>query len=130
MTCTSIPVAIAREEGWLLPQLTRCKRNNNPGNIEFALWTVKFGAVLEPAPPNGRARFAAFPTPQAGFAALRALLGFPRYKGRTLADAIASWAPPVENQTCEYLDNVCTWTCLPPTAIIDAHLGDPNDDPS
>ncbi len=107
----------------------RCRRNCNPGNIEFADWTKEFGATLEDTPDGVPARFAVFPTPAAGFAALRALLGFPRYKGHTLADAIAAWAPPVENQTSAYLRNVCDWTGLTPDTIIDGYLGETSDDP-
>jgi hypothetical protein len=128
----SIPAAIAREEGWT-PDVpsppARCRRNLNPGNIDFSLWTIKFGGRPETAPEGGKARFACFPSSAQGFAALRALLGFPRYKGRSLADAIGAWAPPVENQTSAYLRNVCAWTELTPDTIIDAHLGDALDDP-
>jgi hypothetical protein len=125
----SIPAAIAKEEGWNATPRSRARRNNNPGNIEFANWTKEYGATLEDAPDGVEARFATFPTPEAGFAALRALLGFARYKGHTLAEAIAAWAPPTENQTSSYLANVCAWTGLRSDSIIDAHLGDANDDP-
>jgi hypothetical protein len=130
MSRFNIPDAIAREEGWYMLPPARCRRNNNPGNIDFADWTREFGATLEDVPPSEQARFACFPTPAQGFAALRALLGFPRYKGHTLADAIAAWAPPVENETTEYLRNVCGWTGLTPDTIIDAYLGDASDDPA
>jgi len=126
----SIPDAIAREEGWLMKPPARCRRNNNPGNIEFATFTKHFGATLEDVPDGQEARFAVFPTAAEGFAALRALLGFPRYKGHTLADAIAAWAPPRENETTEYLKHICAWTGLTPGTIIDGHLGDANADPS
>jgi hypothetical protein len=40
-----------------------------------------------------------------------------------LSNAIENWAPPVENQTSQYLANVCTWTGLTPDTIIDGYLG-------
>ena len=77
-------------------------RNNNPGNLNFA---HQKGAVLEPGP---NARFARFPTPEAGLAALRdQLLLYNRRDGLdTVASVIARWAPPSENNTTAYVRGV------------------------
>ena len=77
-------------------------RNNNPGNLNFA---HQPGAVLEPGP---NARFARFPTAEAGLAALRDQLC--RYITRdsidTVAGIISKWAPPTENDTAAYIRGV------------------------
>lgn len=77
-------------------------RNNNPGNLNFAHQT---GAVLEPGP---NARFARFPTAEAGLAALRdQLLLYNRRDGLdTVADIISKWAPATENNTASYIRGV------------------------
>lgn len=119
----NIPEAIAREEGWNLTPLSRCRRNCNPGNIEFGSFAKGYGGVPETLVGDETARFAAFPDAPTGFAALVGLLGTSRYKGKSLANAINNWAPPVENQTDTYLENVMKWTGLEADDIIDEHLG-------
>jgi len=116
----NIPEAIAREEGWNLTPPARCRRNCNPGNIVYGKFAEVNGGSLETGPEP---RFAAFPDAPTGFAALVALLGTSRYAGKSLSNAIENWAPPVENQTSQYLANVCTWTGLTPDTIIDGYLG-------
>lgn len=77
-------------------------RNNNPGNLNFV---HQPGAVLEPGP---NARFARFPTAEAGLEALRDQLC--RYITRdgidTVAGIISKWAPPTENDTAAYIRGV------------------------
>ena len=41
------------------------------------------------------------------------------YKGLTVAQAIAKWAPPNENDTTSYINNICGWTGLPADKLID-----------
>lgn len=96
--------AIAREEGWLVAG-SRCRRNNNPGNIEYGKFSIAHGAT------TGDPRFAVFPTADAGFSCLKALL-LTGYLGLTVAQAIAKWAPDTENNTADYVANVCAWTGL------------------
>lgn len=99
-----IEQAIGREEGFYLTG-SRAQRNNNPGNIEFGAFAQQHGAT------HGDPRFAVFPSAQEGFAAVRALLS--NYvrgnENITLSEAINKWAPPVENKTDLYLNNICTW---------------------
>jgi hypothetical protein len=106
----SLSEAIAREEGWLIPD-SRCRRNNNPGNIEYGKFSIAHGAT------GGDPRFAIFPTADEGFACLAALLKT-GYVGLTLAQAIAKWAPDTENNTAEYVANVCLWTGLTPETVV------------
>jgi hypothetical protein len=105
--------ALAREEGWLNPE-SRCRRNLNPGNLNYEPWETSFGAKLETGP---NARFAVFPTAALGFAAMSALLTR-YYAGLTVAQAIAKWAPSSENNTVQYLANVCTWTQYTPETVL------------
>jgi hypothetical protein len=101
--------AIAREEGFGVNG-TRATRNNNPGNLDMEPWLSGFGAVMEtPINPSVKARFAAFPSPDAGFAAMRHLLTRD-YLGLTISKAINKWAPSTENLTDLYIKNVCGWT--------------------
>ena len=117
----NIPEAIAKMEGWNLTPPARCRRNCNPGNLNFEPWELAYGAVLESVP--AKARFAVFPNTPNGFAALVHLCGFPKYKGKSLENLIAAWAPPIENDTSQYLVNVVRWTELSPETIIDNYLG-------
>ncbi|WP_077396398.1 structural protein P5 [Bombella intestini] len=93
-------------------------RNNNPGNLNFA---HQAGAVLEPGP---NARFARFPTAEAGLEALRDQLT--RYIVRdgidTVAGIISKWAPPTENNTAAYIRGVAHALGTEP----DDRLGQPN----
>lgn len=116
--------AIGREEGFGLPN-SRATRNNNPGNLNFEPWTAtKFGAVLETIPPgvNECARFAHFPTPEAGWGAMRALL-LESYLNLEVSAALNKWAPPSDgNDTSAYTDAVCKWCGVEPTTILTAEL--------
>jgi seryl-tRNA synthetase len=73
--CTFLE-AIAREEGFYAAGVNRPKRNNNPGDLEWHQWMTVYGST------QGDPRYAIFPTPDMGFAALRHLFGFPLYKGK------------------------------------------------
>ncbi|MGO8775291.1 MAG: hypothetical protein ACLQHT_13560 [Terracidiphilus sp.] len=101
--------AIAREEGFGVNG-TRATRNNNPGNLDMEPWLAGFGARLEtPVNSTEQPRFAAFPSPDAGFAAMKELLA-KDYVGLTISAALNKWAPPIENETNSYIENVCDWT--------------------
>lgn len=107
--------AIARQErDWSTPSYSNPR--NNPGDIEEGRFAQSHGAL----PPDGN-RFAAWPTEDAGFAAMRALL-LGAYLGFTVFDAIHKWAPSVENDDSVYVKNVCTWTGLTPDTILTRQL--------
>jgi len=79
-------------------------RNNNPGNISYGKFAKEHGAI------GTDGRFAIFPTMEAGEKAQDALLKSDKsiggvsqnYKSMTMKDAIATWAPPNENDTANY----------------------------
>lgn len=113
--------AIGREEG-ILEEGSRPSRNRNPGDLEYHDWMKSFGGVLETPLPGHKARFAVFPNVGQGYAALRHLLTFPEYRGKTVAEAINTYAPAGENKPLAYINNICTWVGCEPTTIIDTLL--------
>jgi hypothetical protein len=104
--------AVAREKGWL-DASSLCRRNNNPGDIEWGKFAESHGAAHI-------GRFAKFPSPEAGFAAMKVLFCGPAYLNLTVAEAIAKWAPSTENDTARYVRNVCLWAEVSP----DEHIAD------
>lgn len=110
--------AIAKEEGFYLLG-SPAQRNHNPGNIEYGRFAAAHGAI---GAAKGAHHFAIFPNDAAGFACMRLLFQAPAYKGKTIAQAIAEWAPPSENDTQSYIAHVCKWTGLSPDTIVDDHL--------
>ncbi len=89
---------IAIEEGFYvagsIPQ-----RNNNPGDLRHA--------PDETHPEDAPNSVGAFETPEKGWAMLERQLELFAGRGLTVAQAIAAYAPPDENNTTEYLANVC-----------------------
>ncbi len=80
----------------------RASRNNNPGNISYGPFARSQGAV------GTDGRFAVFPTPNAGFQAMKGLLRSQGYSNLTIAQAIAKWAPPSENDTQGYIAGIAS----------------------
>src|SRR5665213_1230256 len=110
--------AIARQEGFYAHG-SRAQRNSNPGNIEYGKFARTHGGILETIPEGitETPRFACWPTADAGYAAMRALLSG-AYTGLTVAQALNKWAPPVENDTSAYQANVCKWTGFTPETVL------------
>lgn len=108
--------AIAREEGFYVDG-SRPARNCNPGDLEWHPWMRRFGAT------GGDPEFAIFPNPDEGFAALRHLLGFPIYKGKTIAEFVPIFAPAGENDVAIYIANLCAFTEKGPNTVIDGIVG-------
>jgi hypothetical protein len=122
ITIPTVPLtliqAIAKEEGYYSADPNaRPRRNLNPGDLEYHPWMAEFGAT------GGDPRFAIFPSEEQGFACLRRLLQFSAYKGKTIAQAIATFAPGNENDTAAYVRNVAAWTEQQPDTVIDGILG-------
>lgn len=111
----SLPQAIARQEGWYLPEQDnpRCHRNHNPGNIRMGNFARSFGAVNK-----DNLGFAIFPDDRSGWMCLHGLLLEPEYYPLSLHDAIFRYAPPVENASNTYLENVCSWTRSKETDLV------------
>jgi SPP1 gp7 family putative phage head morphogenesis protein len=79
-------------------------RTHNPGNIFYDNsnnWKGQLGT-------DGRSVI--FSTPELGHRAIHMTLVTKGKKGRTLAEGIASYAPPNENNTSRYIKNVETWS--------------------
>lgn len=92
-------------------------RNNNPGNIE---WGDPWQGLVS---ANNRtdSRFAQFTTPAYGIRALaRTLITYQdKYNIRTVRKAIRRWAPPVENDTGAYVNQVAQAMEVGPDTQID-----------
>lgn len=85
-------------------ELPRGVRNNNPGNIRHDGKTVWEGQTPAQADPD----FVTFTSPEYGIRAIAKILHSYRLEGiDTLAGAIARWAPPSENKTGAYCEDVC-----------------------
>jgi len=84
-------------------------RNQNPGNIRSnsIRWLGKIGAA---------GGFCVFATPELGLRAMRKILSNRAREGKTLAEAIASYAPAVENNTTAYVQHVAARAGVLPQA--------------
>lgn len=115
--------AIARMEGFGAKPDNIPTSHNNPGDIRAGQWANAHGAV--PAAPDPRWKganrapspYAVFPSPSAGWLALRQLLAA-AYAGMSVQEAIGKYAPATENDTEQYVDLVCAWTGLQPDTIL------------
>src|SRR3569833_2491957 len=94
--------ASARMEGWQIPD-SRCRRNNNPGNIERGRFASAHGSIGDDG------RYAVFPSSEVGFAAMRALLESAGFRNLTVAQALSRWAPPAEYDSLAFCRMVCEW---------------------
>ncbi|MKL92728.1 transglycosylase [Escherichia coli] len=100
-------------------------RNNNLGNLVFA---NQEGATLESPNAKGEQRFARFNTPEEGIRALANQVSS-YYNGtstaagyqklQTVSSIISKWAPPKENNTNQYIDNVSKYLGVSPNEKID-----------
>ena len=91
-------------------------RNNNPGNLEFGDFAKSMGAV------GTDGRFAVFPDMQSGMKAKEELLFGARskYVNLSIADAIARYAPPIENNTDAYIKAITAATATTPNTTLNA----------
>lgn len=115
MTKPSDPVellacAIATQEGYFdagtIPQFRR-----NPGDLRFA---GQSGARRPMGVPQGNPEpIAVFASNALGVNALHRQLRAQIAEGQTVRQIIAQWAPPNENNTSAYLQDVLLWTGLP-----------------
>lgn len=88
-------------------------RNNNPGNIEYGDFARSQGAI------GTDGRFAVFPTYEAGRTAKGNLIfSSPSYQDLTLEQAINRYAPPFENNTASYLNQVVNASGIPSSTIM------------
>ena len=87
--------------------LPRGYRNNNPLNIRFNAGNAWKGKVLPNTDKNNT--FEQFINLAYGYRAALSLLRtyIRKYKCDTVAKIITKWAPPTENNTQGYINNVC-----------------------
>jgi len=95
-------VTITRADGVTVTRTgARNWRNFNPGNLVYGEFAKQNGAI------GSDGRFAVFPDMETGQKAQEALLwGSDKYKGLTLKEAIARYAPDNENDTANYVKTV------------------------
>lgn len=107
--------AIGTQEGWFTPG-TIPSILMNPGDLQFA---GQIGACplrhgqYQPARPDRGRPIAAFKSVGLGVTALFRQLWLQVAEGQTVRQIIAQWAPPNENNTSAYLQDVLQWTGLP-----------------
>lgn len=93
-------------------------RNFNPGNIRKG--NDKWQGLSESQPDSS---FATFVEPTMGIRALAVTLitYFDKYNLNTIRSIVNRWAPPVENDTASYVDQVCASTGFSATQTLDLH---------
>ena len=100
--------------------MTRGIRNCNPLNIRRVAGTIWKGEIRPQELPlkgvggSGEAAFCKFSSMEWGIRAAFCLLRTyeRKYHLNSIAGIIMRWAPPSENQTGQYIRNVCRWTGL------------------
>lgn len=96
-------------------------RNNNPGNIRLSRVRWVGEAPDQPDPD-----FVTFSEPEYGLRAIcRIILNYQVYdQCQTIRQIIDRWAPPNENNTGAYVDDVSTRCGVSPDSPVDAHNPD------
>lgn len=98
----------------------RAVRNNNPGNIRVGTnWQGLMPRAQMNEAQAAETAFCVFLSPQWGFRAMATIFHtYNRVDGvKTLRAAIARWAPPTENNTGAYLNDVCNQIGFMPDAL-------------
>lgn len=104
----------------LREELPRGVRNNNPLNIresegDSTQWEGEHALDLDSA-------FEEFTHPVFGFrAGARVLRSYSRQGYKTLKDMITRFAPPSENNTSLYIQQVSSWTGIQPNQTVDVY---------
>jgi len=83
-----------------IPGGTLADKNNNPGNLRFV---GQAGSI------QGEGGFAKFATPEAGYQALINQVRLDQSRGMTLAQFVSKYAPPTENNTSQYVEQMSQW---------------------
>jgi len=97
--------------------VTRGERNNNPMNVEREAGTVWDGQAVD---QSGDSRFVVFTSPIYGIrAGAKILLNYAGRGLNTVKAIIDTWAPPVENDSGAYVEDVCQRCSIEPYETID-----------
>lgn len=99
---------IAEEEGFDVPG-SLPDRNNNPGDLRHSPHSA------HPGDPDA---VGVIDSVADGWADLQRQLELYAARGLTLAQAIAEFAPPIENNTQRYLDFVCQGLGVPSATLV------------
>lgn len=93
-----------------IPQSSRLAYvNNNPGNLRYA---GQQGAT------QGEGGFAKFSSPQAGYEALKRQIQLDSGRGLTVESFVSKYAPPTENNTKQYIQQIVAMTGANPKTPI------------
>jgi len=102
---------IATQEGWFDADPTVTPRaRNNPGDIR---WAHQLGASAPGYDGEGPPPVATCESAGHGVTILFRQVWLQVAEGQTARQIIAQWAPPTENDTNAYIDDVLKWTGLP-----------------
>lgn len=103
-----------------VPDERRSVRNNNPGNVRIGQpWQGLMSRDRMSAEQAAETQFCVFLTPAMGFRAMAEIFHtyYDKDNVRTLEQAISRWAPPTENNTVAYVEDVCAATGYTPDAL-------------
>lgn len=100
--------AIAKKEGYGASPTNRPTRNANPGNLRERPPNDSRGPLF-PQYPKDDGGYVIFPSPEIGWHELRIRVKAAVESGTTLASFINRWAPPSENDTRLYIQQVSSW---------------------
>jgi hypothetical protein len=120
--------AISRQEGEFSATPDIPKERNNPLDLRYAgqiggWWYDPKGRKPPGGPPDPvDAPIAWFETLEHGIAAGYRQLWLCIAQGYTLEGLIYNWAPPSQNNSAEYLENVSGWTGIKPGGVLLALL--------
>lgn len=96
-------------------------RDNNPGNLSYAggdgLARARSAGALA-IDPTGRNKFAVFPSPEIGEAALSAMIARRQAEGLTVAAFMSRYAPKGQNDLAAYLKAVSKATGAKTDALL------------
>ncbi len=94
-----------------IPSGTLADRNNNPGNLRY---------VGQAGATQGEGGFARFNSPEDGFQALINQVQLDQSRGLTLQQFVNKYAPPSENNTSLYVQQISQWLGVDPNIQISA----------
>lgn len=109
---TKLAQLIAKEEGYGIPG-SLPTRNNNPGDLRHSPHSFHLGSA-----PNAIGKI---DSAADGWSDLERQLQIDGERGWTLRELIYSYAPPIENNSEQYLNYVCQGLgCQPDTLVTEA----------
>jgi hypothetical protein len=110
---TKLALLVSQMEGFGHPG-SLPERNNNPGDLRHAPQE----SHLDGQPDS----IGSFATPQIGWAQLERQLQIDATRNLTIAQFVATYAPPSENDTANYTNFLCQGLGLPDTATLSQAL--------